>query len=217
VVHSQGDVTWDETGRPLRQFGVLQDITELRQAERELRASEARFRTFVDHATDAFFLLDDQLTVLDVNGQAADSLGYSRDELIGMHPRIRCRSDEAAAIERIRQRVATGERLTFETRHRRKTGGVLVEIRPPFPNKTDVGSWLWREASPSASAPSSAFCGALSPGYWLKHPLSRRPTKILQALCDTWNGISARYGSLPGGGRTRCAGLWRAPRLRPGV
>jgi PAS domain-containing protein len=59
IVHSQGDVTWDESGRPLRQFGVLQDITELRQAEQELRASEARFRIFVDRATDAFFLLDD--------------------------------------------------------------------------------------------------------------------------------------------------------------
>ena len=34
VVHSQGDVTWDEFGQPVRQFGVLQDITELRQAER---------------------------------------------------------------------------------------------------------------------------------------------------------------------------------------
>ena len=54
-------MTWDESGRPLRQFGVLQDITELRQAEQELRASEARFRTFVDHAMDAFFLLDDRL------------------------------------------------------------------------------------------------------------------------------------------------------------
>ena len=44
IVHSQGDVTWDESGRPLRQFGVLQDITELRQAEKELRASEAALR-----------------------------------------------------------------------------------------------------------------------------------------------------------------------------
>src|SRR5262249_39175378 len=40
IVHSQGDVTWDESGRALRQFGVLQDITELRRAEKELRASE---------------------------------------------------------------------------------------------------------------------------------------------------------------------------------
>ena len=52
----------------------------------KLRASEARFRTFVDHATDAFFLLDDHLTVLDVNRQACDGLGYSREELIGKHP-----------------------------------------------------------------------------------------------------------------------------------
>src|SRR6516165_11705324 len=76
VVHSQGDVTWDDSGRPLRQFGVLQDITELRHAEQELRASEARLRTFVDHATDAFFLLDEDWTLLDVNRQACDALGY---------------------------------------------------------------------------------------------------------------------------------------------
>ena len=41
VVHSQGDVARDESGRPVRQFGVMQDITELRRAEDELRATEA--------------------------------------------------------------------------------------------------------------------------------------------------------------------------------
>ena len=87
IIYSRGEVTWDESGRPRRMFGMMQDITELRRAEDELRASEARFRTFVDHATDAFFLHDDQLTVLDVNRQACESLGYSREELIGMHPR----------------------------------------------------------------------------------------------------------------------------------
>jgi PAS domain S-box-containing protein len=81
TIHSQGDVTWDESGRPLRQFGVLQDITELRHAEKEQRASDARFRTFVDNATDAFFLLDADWTVLDVNRQACNALGYSREEL----------------------------------------------------------------------------------------------------------------------------------------
>ena len=42
VVHSRGDVTWDDAGKPSRQFGVLQDVTELRQAERELRKNVAR-------------------------------------------------------------------------------------------------------------------------------------------------------------------------------
>jgi PAS domain S-box-containing protein len=130
VVHSQGDVAWDDAGRPLRQFGVLQDITELRRAEHELRASEARFRTFVNHATDAFFLLDDHSTIIDVNREACDTLGYTRDELIGRH-----RSDfdvglDEATIARIRQRVFARETVTFETRHRRKDGSSFpVEIR----------------------------------------------------------------------------------------
>ena len=122
VVHGRGDLPWDDAEKPLRRFGIVQDITELRQAERELRASEARFRTFVDHAMDAFFLLDDRLTVIDVNRQACDSLGYSRDELIGMHPRDFDAGLDESSIERLRQRIAAGETLTFETRHRRKDG-----------------------------------------------------------------------------------------------
>ena len=79
VVNSAGDV--------VKLVGTSIDITERKAAEEELRASEARFRTFVDHATDAFFLHDDELLIVDVNRQACESLGYSREELIGMHPR----------------------------------------------------------------------------------------------------------------------------------
>jgi PAS domain S-box-containing protein len=60
IVHSQGDVTWDEVGKPLRQFGVLQDITELRRAEQELRDSEERFRTLVQFSFDVYWESDAQ-------------------------------------------------------------------------------------------------------------------------------------------------------------
>ena len=130
VVHSQGDVTRDESGRPVRQFGAMQDITELRRAEDERRASEARFRTFVDHATDAFFLLDEQLLVVDVNRHACESLGWSREELIGMHPREFDVGLDEPSIRRLAQRAGAGEIITFETRHRRKDGAAFpVEIR----------------------------------------------------------------------------------------
>jgi PAS domain S-box-containing protein len=130
VVHSQGDVTRDESGRPVRQFGVMQDITELRRVEDDLRASEARFRTFVDRATDAFYLMDEQLRVVDVNRQACESLGWSREELIGMHPREFDVGLDEPSIARLAQRAGAGETITFETRHRRKDGAAFpVEIR----------------------------------------------------------------------------------------
>ncbi len=130
VVHSQGDVTRDESGRTIRQFGVMQDITELRRTEGALGASEARFRTFVDHARDAFYLLDGKLAIVDVNRQACESLGWSREELIGMHPRDFDAALDEASIARLAERAQAGETITFETRHRRKDGTVFpVEIR----------------------------------------------------------------------------------------
>ena len=82
--HKDGSYRWrltrgvavrDPAGRPIRLIGSSVDITDLKRAEDALRASEQRFRTFVDHATDAFFLQDDQLVVVDVNRQACRSLG----------------------------------------------------------------------------------------------------------------------------------------------
>ena len=96
----------------------------------KLRVSEARFRTFVDHATDAFFLLDDDWTVLDVNRRACDSLGYSREELIGRHKSDFDVGLDDTSIQCLKQRVLAGEAVSFETRHRRKDGTSFpVEVR----------------------------------------------------------------------------------------
>ena len=139
VIHKDGTVHWlqakgrmffDAEGRPDRMVGFMIDITDRRHAEEELRASEARFRTFVDRATDAFFLLDDQLIVVDVNRQACEGLGYGRDELIGMHPRDFDAALDEQSIALLAERAGAGETITFETRHRRRDGTVFpVEIR----------------------------------------------------------------------------------------
>jgi PAS domain S-box-containing protein len=96
----------------------------------KLRASEVRFRSFVDHATDAFLLLDDDWTLLDVNRQACDGLGYGREELIGKHKSDFDVGLNDASIARLKQRMLAGEAITFETRHRRKDGTSFpVEVR----------------------------------------------------------------------------------------
>jgi PAS domain S-box-containing protein len=95
-----------------------------------VRASEARFRNVVDHATDGFFLFDEHQAILDVNKQACESLGFSREEMIGMHPRDFDAALDPSLIARIGKRVNTGETVTFETLHRRKDGTVFpVEVR----------------------------------------------------------------------------------------
>jgi len=97
----------------------------------KLRASQARFRTLVEHAADAFFLLDKNSTVLDVNRQACDSLGYGREELIGKNRRD-FTLDEGSFLP-IKQRIIAGEEVTFETHHRRKDGSSFpVEIRARY-------------------------------------------------------------------------------------
>ena len=74
----------DESGRVTGVFAAARDITERQRAEEALRESETRFRTFVDHAADALFIFDfEQGTIVDVNRQACESLGYTRQELIG--------------------------------------------------------------------------------------------------------------------------------------
>jgi PAS domain S-box-containing protein len=121
----------DGNGNIVKWFGTCTDITDLRQTEEALRASEHRFRTFVDHAADGFFLLEGgQFRVMDVNRRACESLGYSRDELIGMTPADFDRDLTPAAVETRIRRLEEGEAIAFESRHRRKDGSVFpVEVR----------------------------------------------------------------------------------------
>ena len=121
-------------GRLAGAVNVVVDITELKRAEQALRQSEQRFRTFVDHATDAFFLFDDRNVVLDVNRQACESLGYTREELIGTTAIDFDPDVTPAHLESIQRMLDMGELLAFESRHRRKDGTIFpVEVRgQPF-------------------------------------------------------------------------------------
>ena len=104
-----------------------------KHVEEELRSSEARYRTFVDHATDAFMLHAEDGTVIDVNPQACDNLGYSRDELIGMKPIEFDPNVRNDLLENINEQLGRGEIVTFESSHRRKDGSefpVEVRVRP---------------------------------------------------------------------------------------
>ncbi|GFO58325.1 hypothetical protein GMST_06500 [Geomonas silvestris] len=117
-------------GRVIGVIGVVRDITDRRLVEEELRSSEARFRTLVEQAGDAFFLHTLDGRFLDLNRRACESLGYSREELLRMSVfDLEMELDHQEALGHWR-RLEPGEFRTVRGRQRRKDGSTFpVEIR----------------------------------------------------------------------------------------
>ena len=129
-IHAIGHPVLGENGQVAEYVGTAMDVTERKRTEEELRESEKRFRTFVDHAGDALFVYDlEQRTVVDVNRSACESLGYARQELIGKTPLGFQPDSDQATMESVAERTAAGETV-FDTHwHRRKDGSTFpVEV-----------------------------------------------------------------------------------------
>lgn len=110
-------------------LSVVNDITERKAAEKALRESEQRFRTLVEQATDALFVVDGQGRFLDVNQQACLTLGYSREELLALTVTDIQKSVSLAAVAQV-QSQETGSPVTQEGIHTRKDGSTFpVEVR----------------------------------------------------------------------------------------
>lgn len=105
-------------------------------AQREIEASEKRFRMLIDHAPDAILLYDDELKrFIDVNTQAEILFGYGRQELLGMGPENLYQSNSdrdefVAGIAEKNARALAGEAMSFERSFTNARGrDVVCEVR----------------------------------------------------------------------------------------
>ncbi|MBM3174286.1 MAG: PAS domain S-box protein [Chloroflexi bacterium] len=77
----------DEKGNPVEIIGVWSNITERKQTEESLRESEEKYRTILSKMEDSYFEVDLAGNLTFVNEATCRSLGYSREELLGMNYR----------------------------------------------------------------------------------------------------------------------------------
>ena len=125
----------DAQGAITRMVGVHSDISDLKQAEAALRASENRFRTLVHNSGDITQIIDIHGKALYVSGQVEKIVGYSTREILDMestldliHP-----DDRPAALGTIQSCVPIPDaRGSSEYRYWHKEG-----------------RWVWLEATGS--------------------------------------------------------------------
>jgi len=130
---SSAAVLYDSSGNPTGIINVVRDITDRKRAEEKLKESEEKFRTFMETATDLMNITDKDGNLTDVNTAMASTLGYSREELIGMNiaqllTKEALENDFKPPIERLIKDGEFALDTTFATKDGGKVYGRLTTV-----------------------------------------------------------------------------------------
>jgi PAS domain S-box-containing protein len=109
----------DQAGKPALMIGALRDITDRRKAEQALRESEARYRMLFDSISDAVFVVgitrDGGVgNFLEANETAFKRLGYSREELLNLHPQDLLDAGFRKNLDKLKKDLLEKKLILFE-------------------------------------------------------------------------------------------------------
>jgi len=127
-VSSSVSLIRDSQGKPIGFRGLSRDITQQKQAEKELQKNEGKYQTILENVVEGYYEVDLAGNFTLVNDAVCHNLGYSRDELVGMNNRDYMDEQTARKVlERYAEVYTTGiPARGFEFEVIRKDGTKLV-------------------------------------------------------------------------------------------
>jgi PAS domain S-box-containing protein len=119
----------DPAGEVSRVAVFALEITELKQAEKELRNSENRYRTLMEQAADGIFIADAEGRYVDVNSQGCAMTQYTREEILGFSMKDLVVPEDIKSSPLRLPELNAGKGLLSERHMRRRDGTTfLAEI-----------------------------------------------------------------------------------------
>lgn len=127
-IYDEASLVHDETGNPLYWLGAQYDITNLKQAEEEVRRAEEKYRSIFENIVEGVYQLDIEGRYTTANPAMAAILGYdSADQLLREAPAHHEHLMLTPEMERsiYQDLIRTGHASGYEVRARRNDGGEI--------------------------------------------------------------------------------------------
>lgn len=123
----------DASGNIIAALAVTRDITESKNAQAQLQASEEKYRYLFNNNPAAIIIWDaDTLDILEVNTSATEIYEYKRNEFLKLKLLdLSNVEDDSGCREYIKNiKKYKGQKITFDCRHHTRSGSeIIMEIR----------------------------------------------------------------------------------------
>ncbi len=121
----------DEIGDLTEEFNSMLDV--LHENTRDLIQSERKFRKVVEQAVEAFFIVDSESSIIDVNAAACKVFEYDREQLLELHwSDIDGGMQEPVVFSSLLKKLEDQDHIVIETEYMKSNGKL-------FPVEANIG------------------------------------------------------------------------------
>ena len=136
TIYQRATVRTDERGKPLRMIGIVQDITEKRRTEFELK----KLSMAIEQSVNIVFMCDVSGKIEYVNSRFEEVTGWHRDEVLGRTPNILASGEtDREEYEELWKTILSGNTWRGVFKNRKKNGEFYWAATMITPIKDDRG------------------------------------------------------------------------------